>query len=307
MLKLRLITGPLLALTFLGLVWLDDRLDLVVLEGFWRTVFLDRTSLPRGIPIFLLGALVAIPFAAMELSTVARAQGIPTRPWLTILASEIGLILSYSIPWGTDTSTTIAIVCTGCVIMFVMSLITFSSNRNVQGVMAAAGAVMFAMVYLGFLLGFLLAIRRSHSAWLIVGVVLTTKACDIGAYFTGRSLGRNKLIPWLSPGKTWEGLYGGIAFAMLIGALGAAASRLLPSPEDHISIWGGALCGLIFAIVGQAGDLTMSLLKRGARLKDSSQLLPGMGGVLDVLDSPLMVAPVAYWLLEAVVMRPGSG
>jgi phosphatidate cytidylyltransferase len=180
-------------------------------------------------------------------------------------------------------------------------LITFSRHKNVQGVLAAAGAVVFAMVYLGLMLGFLLALRREHSAWWIVGVIFTTKACDIGAFFTGTLIGKHKMIPWLSPGKTWEGLAGGIVLSVLVGMVLAALSTYLPEQRDHVPVYIGALCGAVFAVVGQFGDLTMSLFKRGAGIKDSSRLLPGMGGVLDVLDSPLMVAPVAFWLLTLLV------
>jgi phosphatidate cytidylyltransferase len=151
------------------------------------------------------------------------------------------------------------------------------------------------------MIGFLLALRREHSAWWIVGILLTTKACDTGAYFTGRAIGRHKMIPWLSPGKTWEGLAGGIAFAALVGGLLALASLSWLGSSDQVPIWLGVTCGVVFAIVGQFGDLTMSLLKRGAGLKDSSHVLPGLGGVLDVIDSPLMVAPVAFWIFELAV------
>jgi phosphatidate cytidylyltransferase len=71
----------------------------------------------------------------------------------------------------------------------------------------------------------------------------------------------------------------------------------LSNSIDQVPLWFGAVAGLIFALVGQFGDLMKSLLKRGAGIKDSSALLPGLGGALDVLDSPLMVAPVAYWLI----------
>ena len=104
------------------------------------------------------------------------------------------------------------------------------------------------------------------------------------------------MIAWLSPGKTWEGLAGGVATAVLVGVVLAAASGLLDR-NDRVPLWLGAICGVVFAIVGQLGDLTVSLFKRGAGMKDSSKILPGLGGVLDVLDSPLMVAPVAYWIL----------
>ena len=141
----------------------------------------------------------------------------------------------------------------------------------------------------------------SDSAWWIVGVILITKSCDTGAYFTGRAIGRHKMIPWLSPGKTWEGLAGGVVLAVIVAAAMAAASRAFLDEADHVPTWLGIVCGAVFALVGQCGDLTMSLFKRGAGIKDSSNVLPGLGGVLDVIDSPLMVAPVAFWVLELAI------
>ncbi len=279
-------------------------MDTVRLEGIWRELFLDRDYLPRGLLLFGV-ALAIAPLAALELTAIFRANGIATSIWLTTAAAETGLLLSYSIPWRTDTSTAIAIISTGMIGVFVIALLTFSRHQNIEGVVAAAGAVVFSMVYLGLMLGFLLALRRSHSAWIIVGVILTTKACDTGAFFTGRAIGRHRMVPWLSPGKTWEGLFGGVAAAIVMALALAAASRWLPRVADHVPWWLGALCGLVFAVVGQLGDLAVSLLKRGAGMKDSSEILPGLGGVLDVLDSPLMVAPVAYWLL--MLGLPGAG
>lgn len=297
MLKHRLITGPILIIALLAIIYLDDRIDTVQLAGFWSDLFRGKDNPPRGILLFLLGLVVA-PLAGGELCRIFEAQGIRSRRWLTGFAAALGLVLSYSIPMDTEAVTAIAIVSTGMIVVFVVSLLTFARHRNVEGVVAAAGAVVFAMVYLGFMFGFLLALRREHSAWWIVGIIVLTKSCDTGAYFTGRAIGRHKLIPWLSPGKTWEGLAGGIALAVVMGLVAAAASRWLPHDRDHIPLLWGAVCGAVFAIVGQFGDLTVSLFKRGAGIKDSSHLLPGLGGVLDVLDSPLMVAPVAYWMLK---------
>lgn len=305
MLKYRLITGPILILILLGVFFLDAYLDTVELSGAWTDLLSFKANpdrLPRGLALFGL-AMVISPIAAIELSAIFRANGIITRQWLTAMAAMLGLCLSYSIPMSIDSIDAIALVSTGMIVVFVAALLTFSQDKNVQGVVAAAGAVVFAMIYLGLMLGFLLALRREHSAWWVVGVVCVAKACDTGAYFTGRAIGKHKMIPWLSPGKTWEGLVGGILTAVGIGSLLAVASRSLPHeppnfPSETVPVWLGALCGMVFSIVGQFGDLTMSLLKRGAGLKDSSHILPGLGGVLDVLDSPLMVAPVAYWLLK---------
>jgi len=127
-------------------------------------------------------------------------------------------------------------------------------------------------------------------------VLLITKSMDIGAYFTGRSIGRHKLIPWLSPGKTWEGLFGGVAVAAAVGA-GAASFSHHARLDFPVLWWHGAVFGAFLGLIGQAGDLLASLLKRDAGMKDYSQRLLGFGGVLDVIDSPLLVAPIAYWCL----------
>ncbi len=295
MLKLRLITGPLLIVLLLGIVALDEYVDTIALPESWQQFF-NMSHAPRGIVLFGVSLIIA-PLAGVELSRVIAANNILSRPWLTAFAAIIGLLVSYTIPLALSVIDAVAVVSTGLIVVLVAALLTFSRQKNVQGVLAAAGAVVVAFVYIGLMLGFFLAIRREHSAWLIVGIVLTTKSSDIGAYFTGRAIGRHKLIPWLSPGKTWEGLFGGVAFATLIGLLMAALSARLPAHDDQVPLLAGAIFGALFALVGQFGDLTMSLLKRGGGLKDSSNILPGMGGVLDVLDSPLMVAPAAYWLL----------
>lgn len=303
MLKYRLITGPILVVFLLAIVTLDNWLDTWPMFESWRPIFRNKEYLPKGLALFALATFIAAPLAAWELSNIFRAQGIATRWNLTAFAAMLGVFLSYGIPLDTHAIDAVAIVSTGMILVFVASLLTFSQNKNVTGVVAAAGAVMFAMVYIGLMMGFFLALRRNHSAWWIVGIILTTKSCDSGAYFTGRAIGKHKLAPWLSPGKTWEGLAGGIVASTLSGMLLAYLSQRFLKPADQIEIWLGATWGAIFAVAGQFGDLMKSLLKRGAGIKDSSSLLPGLGGVLDVLDSPLMVAPVAFWL----VMMKGPG
>ena len=153
-------------------------------------------------------------------------------------------------------------------------------------------------VYLGVFLGFFMLIQIDHSVWWIIGVIAIVKMCDTGAYFTGCSIGRHKLIPWLSPGKTWEGLAGGLIAAVgTAWGLSALSAAWLPA-EPQIPMWIAMLMGFVIGLCGQVGDLVMSLMKRDAGLKDSSELLPGLGGMMDVLDSPLFVAPVAWWLLQ---------
>ena len=123
--------------------------------------------------------------------------------------------------------------------------------------------------------------RDAHGLELLMWVFIVTWSTDIGAYFTGRSLGKRKLAPSISPGKTVEGLYGGIAAATLLGGAWAVATHL-----------GLALLALapVCAVVAQAGDLFESGMKRRAGIKDSGFWLPGHGGILDRLDGLVPVA-----------------
>lgn len=128
--------------------------------------------------------------------------------------------------------------------------------------------------------------------WLILSVMVLVWVADIGAYFSGRRFGKNKLAPQVSPGKSWEGVFGGLAAALLVTLI-ATLSRGWPFPEILLALVGAALVVLISVV----GDLSESMFKRKAGIKDSSQLLPGHGGVLDRIDSLTAAVPVFALLL----------
>jgi phosphatidate cytidylyltransferase len=148
--------------------------------------------------------------------------------------------------------------------------------------------------YLGLLPSFLLQLR-----WLPAGtealalVFFVPKIGDSAAYFTGRLFGRHPMTPILSPKKTWEGAAG-----HLIGAaLGGWALNLL-GPVVPGGVIGALAFGFALGLAGMLGDLAESLIKRDCQQKDASRIMPGFGGVLDVVDSILFAAPVAYWWLQ---------
>lgn len=145
--------------------------------------------------------------------------------------------------------------------------------------------------YVGLLASFLVQLRWLKPGALALGIFIP-KCCDIGAYFTGRLLGRHKMSPVLSPKKTWEGLMGGLLLSA--GAAVAINRPLSALPGGDL---GAASFGLVVGGAGVLGDLAESMIKRDCRRKDASQIMPGFGGVLDVLDSILFAAPVAYWWL----------
>ncbi|HEX3870953.1 MAG TPA: CDP-archaeol synthase, partial [Pirellulales bacterium] len=151
------------------------------------------------------------------------------------------------------------------------------------------------MAYVGVLLAFVVLLRLRSLASLLA-LIVVVKLCDIGAYTVGRLVGRHKMTPVLSPGKTWEGALGGIVFGCLGAwlALVVLGPRISDMTAPSVSTW--LRYGIIVSIAGILGDLAESLLKRDLGHKDSSPWMPGFGGVLDIIDSILLATPVAYAL-----------
>jgi len=185
-------------------------------------------------------------------------------------------------------------------------------SHGPRGAIASVGAAMLIVIYVGGLAHFLMRLRMELGGRLGIGALLFSmfivKMTDVGAYFTGRSFGRKRLIPWLSPNKTWEGLFGGIATGALCAvAVGTAlqSNNLLPRVLPSLPFAATALgFGILMSVLSVLGDLCASLLKRDAAVKDSGAALPGFGGVLDVLDSPLAAAPAA-WLFWTALRSGG--
>lgn len=172
------------------------------------------------------------------------------------------------------------------------------------------GGTLFGILYVGLLWNFLtklLLFGRPVAVegiwwtgrWLLLYAVFAAKFTDIGAYVIGCSFGRHKLIPRISPGKSWEGVFGGIFVGTLVGTLYVWALRDLLAPLGLT--WARALpLGVALSVCAVVGDLTESLFKRAANVKDSGGVIPGMGGILDVLDSILFTAPAVYLFLRLV-------
>jgi phosphatidate cytidylyltransferase len=180
------------------------------------------------------------------------------------------------------------------------------ARKQTNGAIQDIASTWFAAIYLGFLASFVIRLRQdvagAAGAWLVLYFITMVKFTDIFAYGTGMAIGRHKLIPWLSPGKTIEGLIGGLAGTAGMAMLLLYASVIIKTDTGQhpiapaVYVWAG-LMGALLGGIGQIGDLMESLLKRGAGQKDSARLLPGFGGVFDLLDSPLLAGPLAWALL----------
>lgn len=168
-----------------------------------------------------------------------------------------------------------------------------------EGYLRDVTAAVFATFYVPFLATFVAMLLTAHDGrWRVLTFLLLTVVSDTGAYAVGWRFGKHKLAPRISPGKTREGLFGAVAFAMVAGAL------CMEFLIDGGSWWQGLLLGLAVAASATLGDLGESMIKRDLGIKDMGTLLPGHGGIMDRLDSLLPTAPVVWLLL---VLFVGSG
>ncbi len=175
---------------------------------------------------------------------------------------------------------------------------TFRFQKDFSKMLTGIGVTILGVLYVAFLGGFLVAIRPGFetptnlSTHLLAFFFLVIFGSDAGAYFTGRAFGKHKLAPAISPGKTVEGLCGGILAAAGFAAL--STWWFFPELPYKCSI----PLAIVLAIVGVLGDLAESAMKRGSKTKDAATILPGHGGLLDRLDSLLFGAPILYYFAK---------
>ncbi|HEV2294638.1 MAG TPA: phosphatidate cytidylyltransferase [Tepidisphaeraceae bacterium] len=294
-LRNRLTFGPMM-LVGLGLIlWLDH-----AAQGWTRGWMMQRYGVDRGvcgIGVMLL-LLLVMPIATIELATLFAAERV--RPYRLISILGSWSIILHAFLTQFPPFKPIAASCLAFIIVFVMlfAALRRAWGKQTQDAIVHMAGTTLATLYLGGLAWFLLALRVKESnnvigtTMVILMILLVVKFTDVGAYFGGRKLGKHKLIPWLSPGKTWEGLFCGMLTAGLVGAI---CATLIPY---RLEWWKGFIFGIVIGGIGQLGDLLESLMKRDAEVKDSGQSIPGFGGVLDVIDSPLLAAPFAYLLFS---------
>jgi phosphatidate cytidylyltransferase len=190
------------------------------------------------------------------------------------------------------------------IILFVLGLCVrqFASRRVATGLIAIS-TTLFGLMYVPWLLNFIQKINffgqaGVEGAYYVLYFVLVTKFSDCGAYAVGSLIGRHKMMPRISPGKTWEGLAGAVIVSTAASVLFA---RLAGSHLAGMTLRHSILLGIILSSAAVVGDLIESLFKREAGLKDSGHFFPGIGGILDLLDSLLFNAPIMYLYLRHVL------
>lgn len=285
-----LVSATLIPLLF-GLFYLDQRAGssapwllglcwLLILRGTWEiTQLLTVRNLKPGYPLVCLLSLLIcnaawLPWLIPSLQTGAND---PQTLSLALLS------VTYAI---------------SVLLLFLKNAIRFQEPGQTMEIL---GAELLGVSYVGFLLAMLAELRwvaGPQTGYLALGaLIISAKLGDVGGYTFGRLWGKKKLVPRLSPGKTWMGGFGAI-FGASLGAwlwLQFTPSLFKDSWSAPAWYW-SILFGAIIGVVGLVGDLCESLIKRDVGKKDSAELLPGFGGLLDLLDSPLYAGPVAFLL-----------
>jgi len=278
MLKHRLLFGLLMTVLLVGLIVVDAWLD-----GSLTVSIADNKPVQATL---LAGVLVAVlSLGGIELSRLAAAKG------LVVLnpVAAIGLALlatTWYWPQFTQVPPSTYFLLAVTIVLAAMLLQQHFQLGN-NGALGNCGISCFSVLYLGLLGAFVLGIRIDGGPWAALMFIFVVKCSDIGAYTFGKLFGKHKLSPRVSPGKTWEGLGGAIVAA-------AAVSIAFAVVFGIMKVWLAPIFGVCMAVVGQLSDLSESMLKRDAQQKDSSNRVPGFGGILDVVDSLLFAAPTAY-------------
>jgi phosphatidate cytidylyltransferase len=309
MLRTRLWMGTLLIVLVVGVLWFDPGpwypflLLLMIFLAVIGSIELHHLiGAAHGLPGWLSGGAVLVVLLANW----------PARLWPELFGRD---------PWFLIVTAFVLVM----LVAFLVEMARFEPPAQVAGsppplsppvpggdkgggsVVVRMALLAWMAAYLGLLPSFLAQLRwppvsaaesgaAYNAAAALALTIFVPKCCDIGAYFTGRLLGRHPMTPVLSPKKTWEGLIGGL---LLSAGVAVAINRLLSVPAHALR--GGDVSaagfGLVVGGVGALGDLAESLIKRDCRRKDASQAVPGFGGVLDVVDSIVFAVPVAYcWL-----------
>jgi len=288
MLQTRLWVGTILVFALVGLLIVDQHLEkwhpillvMILALGFVSSKELQNLVEPARRPLFWL--------------VVPCVMAVLAANWLHVLAPH--LIREGFGPWHWIPGFFATVV-------IVAFLVEMAGFRKPGESVSRVALTVWMTAYLGLLPSYFVQLRWFFDPDLVKGTtalflaVFVPKGCDIGAYMVGKFFGRNSMAPVLSPRKTWEGAVGGIVTAVVVAML---INRLSPSPPLPLS-WPIEIgFGITVGVLGMLGDLAESLIKRDLQHKDSSQNVPGFGGVLDVVDAVIFAAPLVYLWFFAI-------
>ncbi|MDO4321088.1 MAG: phosphatidate cytidylyltransferase [Lachnospiraceae bacterium] len=269
-----------------------------------------RTRLISGIVLVAIALAVIItggPVLAATLLAISvigleelyKALGIEDGKFSPLAAvGFVGCIVYYVIVFFDFTAYTMTVLIALLILFMAVYVFTYPRYKTDQ----VTGAF-FGVVYVAVMLSFIFELRQMENGKLLVWLIfLASWGCDTCAYCVGMLIGKHKMSPKLSPKKSVEGAVGGVVGAALLGVIYAAAVSGYMGGEGNHMISFGLICAA-GALISMVGDLAASAIKRNHGIKDYGKLIPGHGGILDRFDSVIFIAPVIYYLAQALVGR----
>ncbi|MCF6287172.1 MAG: phosphatidate cytidylyltransferase [Candidatus Hydrogenedentes bacterium] len=238
--------------------------------------------------VAFIALLVAIGLS--EFFAIAYAKKIATQHAAAVFFGVLMVVAAYNSPAMLNAALVLGVI-----------VAAWIQVLRSQVSLTALSVTLWGLFYVGWMPAHFVMLHgygKGLGAGLVTFLIVIIALSDTGAYFVGRAIGRHKLAPTISPKKTWEGAVGGVVVA-LIGAVVAwyIDERVAAAPLPGWELWHYALTGVLLAIAGQIGDLVESMMKRDAGVKDSGNILPGHGGILDRCDGYLFAGPMLYYLL----------
>jgi phosphatidate cytidylyltransferase len=270
-------------------------------------MFSPSTLVSNGVFIFIMVFLAMAGLA--EFYGLAEKRGLACFKWCGVFGGALlmlGTFLNLTGHLGTSGSPArVNDFETGFIILFVLGLSVrqFVSRSNATGI-ATIAVTLFGLMYVPWLLNFIQKINffpGVDGRFYVLYFILVTKFSDTGAYIVGSLIGRHKMVPRISPAKTWEGFGGAILFST---AASVVFAHFFSPKMVGMNFLHAVILGILLGIAAVIGDLIESLFKREADVKDSGRLVPGIGGILDLLDSLLFNAPIMYLYLRHILTHP---
>lgn len=245
--------------------------------------------------LFVLIAAFAMGAGLFEFFSLSKSLELKADASIAYLGAA-GFFAAFALDAPKESPELLLMMLTGFVIVLLITQ-TFRFQADFSKMLIGTGVTLVGVLYISFLGGFLVSTMTGFntnptpflSSKLLGFFFVTVMAADSGAYFVGKAFGKHKIAPKISPGKSWEGLIGGIALS--IGGAVVASYSFFP----EMKIVPAISLAIAFTVVGFLGDIAESAIKRGAGAKDAASILPGHGGFLDRLDSLLFTAPILYF------------
>ena len=246
-------------------------------------------------------------FGVWEYFQMTQKGDMPAQPkWGGLVCSAYLVTLAIRLgTGGHDALDSLLEIDVAFLILIVMGGFTCQLRRAVDGknTVTEVATTTLGFIYVAVMFSFLMRLLffpdgdgPVPGAWLVIWLTAVTKFADMGAYITGSLIGKHKMIPHISPGKTWQGFGGGLVFSQLAGC---GLFAMLPDQLAVLGGWSWVIgLSLLLSLLAIIGDLAESVLKRSIGVKDSGNTLPGIGGALDLIDSLCFTAPVLYFILK---------